>query len=340
MTDENYAMSPPRLCESEDRIGRLLKRHRCRSMDASAAPPTPPFSQLMELRAQRKRHRARGGLLAAAAAALLLGGSAKYWSGSAFSGFDLFDHALQAARGLTPLESTVPPIAAEAHLDGFRQDSKVEEERPAKSMSDNESAEQVQAVSDSPPSAPIVKTPSSERRVELAPVSGSTRSSAEPSNCAELAALGNFERAVTCYEQQSQGSGMRAELAFLELARLRREHNRDPEGALASLDEYEARFASGTLHPEATLARIRLLVQLGRGQEARDAISMATSKMPEKAWSLREMAVDLAVAEGKCVEAHSLTQRLPAERTTDAWKREHLSECAEKGDESLTPFQK
>jgi tetratricopeptide (TPR) repeat protein len=57
-------------------------------------------------------------------------------------------------------------------------------------------------------------------------------------------------------------------MALYEVARLRRDVLSNSAAALAALDAYEARFASGTLAPEVRIARVDLLSRLGRFDEA------------------------------------------------------------------------
>jgi hypothetical protein len=72
-----------------------------------------------------------------------------------------------------------------------------------------------------------------------------------------------------CYAQRAaESSGLSAEAALYELARLRRDVQRDAKGALAALNEYRDRFPRGSLRNEVGLSRVELLSELGRGREA------------------------------------------------------------------------
>jgi hypothetical protein len=94
------------------------------------------------------------------------------------------------------------------------------------------------------------------------------RPSPEAPDCRELARGGEAGRAEACYLERSSGSGLDAETALLEVARLRRDVLGDPDGALSALERYRARFPSGSLRGEADIARVVLLARLGRPHEA------------------------------------------------------------------------
>lgn len=93
----------------------------------------------------------------------------------------------------------------------------------------------------------------------------------DPATCRDLLRDGIPGKAETCYSAIAAGSGLSAEMALYEVARLRRDVLADPNGALLALDEYESRFASGTLAPEVRMARVDLLARLGRSEQALQA---------------------------------------------------------------------
>jgi len=68
--------------------------------------------------------------------------------------------------------------------------------------------------------------------------------------------------------KRAEGSGLGAEMALYEVARLRRDVLADPTGALAALAEYRRRFPAGALRREADMSQLELLLQLGRSDEA------------------------------------------------------------------------
>ena len=83
-------------------------------------------------------------------------------------------------------------------------------------------------------------------------------------DCLALAGRGETTAAVACLEAQAASPGLSGELAFLELARIRRDVQGDLAGAERTLAAYRDRFPQGTLRAEAALARRELQQALGR----------------------------------------------------------------------------
>jgi tetratricopeptide repeat protein len=99
--------------------------------------------------------------------------------------------------------------------------------------------------------------------------SSSQAPAAEPDvDCLKLAREGSPQEADRCFAQRAAGSGLRAEMALYEMARLRRDSLGDGSAALAALSDYRQRFPDGTLRHEVDVARVELLVRLGRTREA------------------------------------------------------------------------
>ncbi|HYO93969.1 MAG TPA: hypothetical protein VER33_05625 [Polyangiaceae bacterium] len=90
----------------------------------------------------------------------------------------------------------------------------------------------------------------------------------EGPDCLSLARGGNTRAAETCFLSRARGSGLGAEMALYEVARLRRDVLADPGGALQVLAEYRQRFPAGALRREADMSQLELLMQLGRSQDA------------------------------------------------------------------------
>ncbi|MGE5785232.1 MAG: FecR domain-containing protein [Myxococcales bacterium] len=105
----------------------------------------------------------------------------------------------------------------------------------------------------------------------------SEASPSDPASCRDLLHAGKSAAAEQCYLKIATGAGLSAEMALYEVARLRRDVLANPTGALAALDEYGSRFASGTLAPEAQMARVDLLARLGRVDEALTASAQVLS---------------------------------------------------------------
>lgn len=102
------------------------------------------------------------------------------------------------------------------------------------------------------------------------PLAGVDPVSAQPEgpDCLSLARGGNTRGAESCFLHRARGSGLGAEMALYEVARLRRDVLADPSGALQVLAEYRQRFPAGALRREADMSQLELLMQLGRSQDA------------------------------------------------------------------------
>jgi hypothetical protein len=99
-----------------------------------------------------------------------------------------------------------------------------------------------------------------------APSARPTSSSTER-DCLAFARAGDAREAERCYRSQSEGIGLRAELALFELARLESDVLGDPNRALEVLEQYQLRFPSGSLRAEVDLSHVHLLSRLGRHHE-------------------------------------------------------------------------
>ncbi len=87
-------------------------------------------------------------------------------------------------------------------------------------------------------------------------------------DCLSFARNGATRVAEDCFLKRAEGSGIGAEMALYEVARLRRDVLADPAGALQALSDYRRRFPSGSLRREADMSQLELLVQLGRSNDA------------------------------------------------------------------------
>jgi hypothetical protein len=87
-------------------------------------------------------------------------------------------------------------------------------------------------------------------------------------DCLSLARRGQTREAEACFLERAQGSGLGAEMALYEVARLRRDVLADADGALRALAEYRRRFPAGSLRREADMSQLELLLQLGRSDDA------------------------------------------------------------------------
>jgi hypothetical protein len=126
-----------------------------------------------------------------------------------------------------------------------------------------------------------------------APVAAAVPESEPREDCLAHARQGRAQAAEHCFGERAAGSGLGAEMALYELARLRRDVLRDATGALAALGEYRARFPRGSLRNEVDLSRVELLAELGRGAQA-----LSESAALLDTASGRERAAELHVLRG------------------------------------------
>lgn len=121
------------------------------------------------------------------------------------------------------------------------------------------------------------------------PVAPAPVAEAREEDCLALAREGRVRPAERCFERRSQGTGLSAEMALYELARLRRDVLGDTEGALGALGDYRQRFPSGSLRNEVEVSRIELLARARRAEEALQASEqlLATPAGRERAAELR-----------------------------------------------------
>ena len=124
-------------------------------------------------------------------------------------------------------------------------------------------------------------------------------------NCLELAREGTSKQALACFEREAQGSGLGAEVAQYEIARLRRDVLGDPRGALKELHTYTRRYPHGTFNTEARLSIVQLLASLGRTSEAlRDSEELIRSgAAKERTLELRLLRGNLYRRAGNCTQA-------------------------------------
>jgi hypothetical protein len=114
-------------------------------------------------------------------------------------------------------------------------------------------------------------------------------------SCVELARAGAAEDAIGCYERLAQGSGVTAELALFEQARLAGKVLRQPARALAALEDYRRRFPNGSLRAEVMLARIDWLLGAGDRAGALGAVdeALASGLLRERTAELTRLQASL-----------------------------------------------
>jgi tetratricopeptide (TPR) repeat protein len=139
------------------------------------------------------------------------------------------------------------------------------------------------------------QAPRQERRAEeLAP-----ENIAPPSeDCTALVKSQAFVPATACYERQAQKTGLSAELALIELARLRLSALGDAPGAVRALEEHVQRFPNGVLKNPAELAMVRALSAAGRHADALRALEPLIARGGPKHAELLQLRGELEVRAG------------------------------------------
>jgi tetratricopeptide (TPR) repeat protein len=120
---------------------------------------------------------------------------------------------------------------------------------------------------------------------------------AEPATdatCRGLANGGQAQRAIECFESVAQGSGVPAQVALYEAARLSADALHDSQRALQFLDQHQARFPEGVLRIEVEWLRVRCLEHAGRLDEA-----LATSEALLNSAAGRSLAAKLHLLRGR-----------------------------------------
>ncbi len=100
-----------------------------------------------------------------------------------------------------------------------------------------------------------------------APASSAASASAADETCKDLVRRAEKARALECWSKRAQASGLSAEVATIEIARLKRGDG-DVSGAIATLGEYRARFPQGSLQGEVALELVELYAGARNTREA------------------------------------------------------------------------
>jgi hypothetical protein len=138
-----------------------------------------------------------------------------------------------------------------------------------------------------PERKPVVSAPGPEPEPDRA-LQGSVPDERER-DCLALARSGQARDAERCFVDEAAGSGLGAELALVELSRLRSDVLNDPNGALAALREHRRRFPNGSLRAEADISYLHLLSRVGNPREllSESARVLETVKGRERSAELR-----------------------------------------------------
>jgi hypothetical protein len=144
-----------------------------------------------------------------------------------------------------------------------------------------------------------------------------------PTRCQEYLRNGEPKKSEKCYLDIAASNGLSAEMALYEVARLQRDVLANPAAALSTLDDYEARFATGTLALEVKTAKVDLLARLGRADEAlraSDAL-LVNLKGQGRVVELRLLRGNLLRDKGNCTAAeheYQLIETFPGPRGDQA----------------------
>jgi hypothetical protein len=286
---------PTRLIEGDDAVARVLRAELERDDDARIVD----FNALRARRARRQVQSQRW-----LAAAVVLGAAG------------LFASLVQPRRELSITAETLPerPPATSSS------EKRPTVEQPANSLIE-------------PPRAPShVPVPETARRQSAVAATkkndpGDSRvQTPSDTDCRDVVRSSGYEAGVRCYGNKAeQASGVGAEIAWIERARLESRALGRPNEALETLSTYERRFPTGTLATEASLTKIELLAAVGRREEALRAIGEAAPRIPERAGSLHLLGARLALETNDCslAEQHldaAVRARAPADRI-DALRR-------------------
>jgi hypothetical protein len=279
MTDEMRA--PPRLLQMVGPAGDCL-REALAQRESIQVPPR--FAVLQERRLQRVRRQRLLSLLALVAMA------------------GLGSHVLQR-------EEPLPNIRAELTVSASSPPPSVAGAAPSELPVAPESPRQSPPKANRAPLAP--KSAAPRASVDATPSSSDSPSAVSVTKppivvegggsakgCAQLARAGSAEQARDCYERLSSGSGMSAELALFEQARLEGKALRRPESALRTLEAHRRRFPSGSLRAEVMLAQIDWLLATGDSAHALQIVdeALASGLLRERTSELQRLRASLAPA--------------------------------------------
>ena len=136
---------------------------------------------------------------------------------------------------------------------------------------------------------------------------------------ARVCRAGRRDTGAVCRALNRSASPLAQESKLLSEALRKLRQDDDPRGALALLDEHDARFATGTLAAEATLARIEALIRTRRNG---DALALLDGAAPSPSGSGRDLLIaraELRAAAGRCAAASAdFDLLLKANRPLDA----------------------
>lgn len=231
ITREPAPPEPPRLVTNDDEVGRLLQ-----NAEDSFRKGLLPNASWQRFQLQRQRRRRWLGLALVPAAALTLTVLA---IGTRRAIRNVPPSATRAMT-VTPERLTLPPPRTPSSLP-----------TPQPALLDRRIS----------PPLPLAMRPAKSSPIPAA-------DAPNDAHCRGLAKHGSTSQAVTCFETLSRQTGLGAEIALYEAARLAAEGLHDAPRALSLLDEHGARFPKSVLSVEVEWLRVRNLERAGRLAEA------------------------------------------------------------------------
>jgi hypothetical protein len=252
------APEPPlRLAETAGLAGDCVRQVLA---EQELAEPLPRFVALRERKRRRARRQLGAGLVGCAFIVLL---GVRAWQ-KVDATPNISAELAASASDDTPAAASALPMP-ELHV----ADSALEPASRAETRSPAKPKQRVLRALAAP-----VRTGERGASAEAAPASVAETSGTAKA-CAQLASGGAAERALDCYEKLASGSGMTAELALFEQARLEGKVLHRPARALSKLSSYRQRFPNGSLRAEVMLAQIDWLVATGDTARALELVEEA-----------------------------------------------------------------
>jgi hypothetical protein len=243
MTRASAEVAPPRLASRDDRAGRLLRE----ADQAFRSQFTPELASWKRFQIRRQRRWfARFAVAAAVMAAVVVFVRQRLLLRAPVDPPTLVAEHVLPPQPSSTATSVVPPRAA------------VDERRISPPASASARIRLASRVTASP----------------MVPARGAVPASSEPltdTTCRAWASQGHPERAVDCYQAIARESGIGAEVALYEAARLSTEALDDAPRALALLQQHSVRFPNSVLRVEVQWLEIRSLERAGRLDEALSA---------------------------------------------------------------------
>jgi hypothetical protein len=249
--------SPPRFVDASGPTGQLLRQVLA---EQELHQALPRFIDLRERRSRRLRlRRAAAALMTTLLAAL-----------AAWALHSPGEAPVIRAEHARAVQEPVPPaaLAAERPLASPASSAPAPSVRAAAVASSDKPKPRAARAALAPLGAVASAQPPTAPPSTVAPPASAAAELTGAKVCAGIARSGAAERAIACYEGVARGSGISAELALFEQARLAGKVLNQPDRALRTLQNHRERFPRGALRAEVMLAQIDWLVTSGQSSRA------------------------------------------------------------------------